>query len=288
MSATFRLAPTPSGYLHLGNGVNFVLTAALAQSRGARLLLRIDDLDQARVRPGYVRDIDETIRWLLPDLATGLLAEPIYQSRRVRRYAAVLEGLRQNDLVFACSCSRKQLAAAQKRGGRENVDINVYPGTCAGAKLELDAPNTVWRMRDSGTVVRQRNGRVSYQLASLTDDVDHDVTHLVRGEDLRTSTAMQSVLAKALRPERLPTVPGDWPTFGAFLDVRAWHHPLLLDDDGRKLSKSDGAQSLRAMRAAGAAPAVVLAKAAQLLGAPPVESFDELTSLISAGVPTSW
>ena len=291
MPATFRLAPTPSGYLHLGNGVNFLLTAALAQSLQAQLFLRVDDSDEARVRPAYLRDIDETLRWLLPAQAHGLLAGAVYQSRRRARYAVVLEGLRQNALVFACACSRKQLAAARHAGGqedRQDLDVNAYRGTCAMAGLDLDAPNVVWRMRDSGIVVRQRDGQASYQLASLTDDVDYGVTHLVRGEDLRASTEMQRVLAQALASECLRKVPPDWPTFGGFSDVRAWHHPLVLDGDGRKLSKSEGAQSLRALRATGYSSAVVLAKAAGLLGAPPAEQFDELRSLIERGVPTSW
>ena len=257
MPPRFRIAPTPSGYLHLGNGVNFVLTAALARVHAAELLLRIDDLDAARVREAYREDVAATLAWLLPGVP---LAMTVRQSERRARYDAVLGGLRQNGLLFACSCTRRQLAAVREAAG---VDINDYPGTCRDRGISLDADGVAWRMRESGVVVRQKDGAPSYQLASLTDDVDLGITHLVRGEDLRDSTSIQRVLAQAF----IGVVDGtDWPDFGRFGGVRAYHHPLLTDAAGAKLSKSDGADSLRSVRERGAGPSVVFAAAGGLLG----------------------
>ena len=275
MAGHFRLAPTPSGYLHLGNGVNFAITAALAQAHDARLSLRIDDLDAARTREAYLADIRETIKWLLPaDLAGRILSDGVRQSTRLAAYREVLEGLRQNALVFACSCSRRQLAAARRAGG---VDVNDYPGTCRDRRIPLDAPDVAWRMRGSGAVVRQKDRQPSYQLASLTDDVTSGVTHLVRGADLRDSTAIQRVLAEALTPPLPVRTPADWPDFGRFAGVHTYHHPLLTDAAGAKLSKSDGADSLRALRADGASPLVVFAKAAEVMGVTGVTDLPTFT-----------
>ena len=281
----FRIAPTPSGYLHLGNGVNFALTAALAQTQEAHLALRVDDLDAARTREAYRADIRETIAWLFPpSLAKPLLATGVSQSSRLDRYAVVLEGLRQNRLVFACSCSRRELAAAREASG---ADVNDYPGTCAERGLDLDAPDVAWRMRGSGVVVRQKDARPSYQLASLTDDVDAGTTHLVRGEDLRGSTAIQRVLAQALTAPLPVATPQGWPDFARFGDVRSYHHDLLLGDGGEKLSKSAGAQSLRALRASTAGPSAVFAKAAQLLGHSGVTDLPGLTYVLGQR-PVTW
>ncbi len=273
-----RLAPTPSGYLHLGNGVNFVLTAACAAAIDADLFLRIDDVDRLRTRDAYLTDIGETLHWLLPRQANSLLDGMVCQSSRVSRYAEVLAGLRQNDLVFACACTRKQLAATRAAAP---TNVNDYSGTCEALARDLDTVGTVWRMRESGIVVRQKEGQASYQLASLTDDVDLGVTHLVRGEDLRASTQMQRVLAKAISTHSEPA-------FAAFLDVGAWHHPLVCGGDSRKLSKSAGADSLAALRHAGVHASEVLAQAAMLIGGAPVTQFDELAALVIERLPTSW
>ena len=271
--ARFRIAPTPSGYLHLGNGVNFALTAALAHAHDAELGLRIDDLDAARVREAYRADVGATLRWLFPGGLVGrLLRAPTRQSDRRDRYAYVLAGLRQNGLVFGCDCTRRELAAARAGGGG---DVNVYPGTCAGRALDLDADGVAWRMRASGVVVRQKDRGASYQLASLTDDVDLGVTHLVRGGDLRDSTALQRVLAQALTGV---SGGGDWPDFGRFGRVRAWHHPLLTDAGGRKLSKSAGDSSLAAVRARGGSAAGVFGAAGRLLGVAGLTDFAGLAA----------
>ena len=270
-----RLAPTPSGLLHLGNGVNFVLNAAWALQLGGQLTLRIDDLDSARVRGEYLNDIDDTVRWLFPDVADGLIAGALVQSRRAGRYAGVLDALRQNRLVYACACSRKQIRAAQEAAGTGAGDVNAYPGTCRERELPLDAEHVTWRMREDDTIVRLRNSKPSYQLASVIDDVDSDITHVYRGQDLASSTRMQQVLAKALAEVD--------ESFAAFAKTHFKHHPLLTDRDGSKLSKRDGAESLRALRQNRVDRTVVVREAGKLLGRPDVRSLEELGEVIGYG-----
>ena len=266
-----RIAPTPSGLLHLGNGVNFVLTAAAARQLGGSLALRVDDLDARRTRPAYLADIGDTLRWLLPVVADDLLAGAGYQSQRRERYEEVLGDLRSADLVYGCRCTRRELAAARAAGSPSGQDVNDYPGTCRSRGLGLDASGTAWRTRDGDIVVRQRDGSPSYQLASLVDDVDAGITHLVRGADLADSTRMQAVLAQALAPLR--------PAFGAFAKTRCLHHGLVRDATGAKLSKSAGATSLRAMRARGVGAGAVLAEAGKLLGVADVPSLSALAAV---------
>jgi len=267
MTPRFRLAPTPSGLLHIGNGVNFALTAAWAHALQGELSLRIDDLDSARVRGEFYNDIEDTIRWLDLDPHAEIFAKASYQANRLRRYDAVLSILRENDLVYACTCSRKKIRAQQEA---EGGDINVYPGTCRAAEIPLDTPNVNWRLKleeggvevswleglgsgsteqqtlHSDFVIRQRNGRPSYQLASVVDDIDMGITHIVRGTDLWDSTVMQLVLAKALPQEAFPEL--SHAGYKAFAKTRFWHHSLVVDLQGRKLSKSDGDAALRYMR----------------------------------------
>ena len=267
MAPRFRLAPTPSGLLHIGNGVNFALTAAWAYALQGELLLRIDDLDGARVRGEFYNDIEDTLRWMDLDSMGQVFAKASYQANRLGRYEEVLDSLRQNDLVYACTCSRKEVRAQQEAAGG---DINAYSGTCRDSEISLDAPNVNWRLKlDEGGVevtwleglgqgkpekktfasdfvIRQRNGRPSYQLASVVDDIDMGITHIVRGKDLWDSTIMQLVLAKALPDEAFPQLVHS--PFEAFAKTRFWHHPLVADLQGRKLSKSDGDSALRYMR----------------------------------------
>ena len=267
MASRFRLAPTPSGLLHIGNGVNFALTAAWAYALKGELRLRIDDLDGARVRGEYYNDIADTLRWMELDPSGEVFAKASYQAHRLSRYEEVLNSLRQNNLVYACTCSRKQVRALQQKAG---ADINAYPGTCREAGFSLDAPNVNWRLKldeggvevsfleglgvgttaartfTSDFVIRQRNGKPSYQLSSLVDDLDMEITHIVRGQDLWPSTLMQLVLAKAMPKAAFPNL--DKSPYDAFAKTRFWHHSLVKDLQGRKLSKSDGDSSLRYMR----------------------------------------
>ena len=232
-----RMAPTPSGFLHRGNLLNFYLNWHAARSKGARLLLRIDDLDADRKRPEYVAGIFETLHhagfdWDIGP-GTGMTDtarcvadfEACWsQHHRIDLYNELLARLRDTGLLFACRKSRKDIAAA---GG-------VYPPDFREQGLSLDNPDVAWRIRTAGLdptmqdfVVRRRDGIPAYQVASVADDLHFGVTHIIRGEDLEPSTRAQIWLAGLLGET-------------AFGEIRFLHHPLLRNERGEKLSKSAG------------------------------------------------
>lgn len=233
----FRLAPTPSGFLHIGNALNFYLNWKAARSRpSGKILLRIDDLDAERKRPEFVEDIFRTLDWLKIDWDEGPTGPDDFeknwsQRHRIGLFEKILADLRAADLLFACGKSRRELAVFGEN----------YPEMFRNQGLSPDAPNVSWRVKTPENlpirdfVVRRRDGIPAYQIASLADDVFFKISQIIRGEDLRGSTESQVFLA-----EKLGLTP--------FLETKIWHHPLILDDSGTKLSKSAGANSLRSMR----------------------------------------
>lgn len=267
-----RIAPTPSGFLHLGNGASFVMAWRLAREAGGHVLLRIDDLDAERARSAYTEDIFDMLHWLGLDWDEGpddaaALESRWTQHQRMPEYRATLDKLRLAGRLYACDCTRRSV---QERNGHGS-----YDGHCRERGLPLDGPGVAWRLRlpsDENVhwatwpagrahkaaldmpdpVVRQRNGRPSYQIASLTDDVAFGVDLIVRGADLLPSTAMQVHMAEVLG-------------LGSFRRARFLHHPLVLDLAGHKLSKSEGAFCLHQARARGDDPQVVHSLAAELL-----------------------
>lgn len=224
-----RVAPTPSGYLHKGNVVNFALVDAVARSQGCDIALRIDDLDTPRVRPEFVEDIFRVLEWLAIEWQVGPRSaadlDSWSQTNRMHRYARARDALvAQTEQFYGCGCYRQ----------------NRMPCRCACAEraFRLETNKTSLRMRwRSGPdpVVWRRDGLPAFHLASVVDDHLLGVTHVVRGEDLRESTEFQRELSRFL--------PGNH-----FAEVRVVHHPLVLDRQGCKLSKSAGA---------GAAPMVL-------------------------------
>lgn len=277
-SCRLRFAPTPSGYLHAGNALNFILNWLVARLNGGQILLRIDDLDADRKRPEYLSDIFESLHWLGLDWdeGPGLLStmdastefELLWsQHHRVLIYFHYLEQLRAKNLLFACRKSRAELSGFP--GG--------YPSEFRHQNLSLDDPDVAWRifsdtigMKDF--VVRRRDGIPAYQIASLADDLHFGITHIVRGADLEASTAAQLFLAARLQEE-------------AFLKIPFLHHPLLLDSTGEKLSKSAGAHSLKVMREGGGLPAAIFKTVANMLDLAPAETATDLLS--SASIPFS-
>lgn len=257
---TSRIAPTPSGYLHLGNAYNFLLTEKLVRDGGGRLRLRIDDGDAGRMRPEYVDDIFESLRWLGIEWEEGPRnreeQETLYsQTLQGSRYRALLERLAGRGWLYACTCSRKEIAAAAGPDGQ-------YAGSCSEKELPLDTPGAALRLRtppdavvgwEDGMkgsislrpwdcmrdfVVWRRDGAAAYQLATVADDLAYRITTIVRGEDLLPSTAAQLWLASCAEEPQFET-------------IRLLHHPLLQDESGKKLSKSAGSTSLEALREAG-------------------------------------
>lgn len=268
-----RIAPTPSGYLHLGNALSFAITWALARQQQGIVALRIDDLDNARFRPEYLQDIFDTIDFMGIDYDEGPRSPQDFQDNysqllRLATYRTLLDKLVQHGMVYACPCSRTQIAALSPQG--------LYPLTCRDGDLPLDAPNAAWRIRiPEGTaitfhdqllgncsvalalempdfVVRRKDGVPAYQIASLADDLAMGVNLIVRGEDLMLSTAAQLFLAQHTGAT-------------AFNEAAFVHHPLI-SSDGNKLSKSHDALSLTEMRKAGLTPQGLWQQLARLLG----------------------
>lgn len=268
-----RYAPTPSGYLHIGNALNFRLNWLVARRNGGKILLRIDDMDAERKRPEYVADIFESLEWLgldwdegpgciselrserggHPERSSGIQVADFEknwsQHRRLPLYVKVLEKLRDTGLLYACRKSRRDLAPF---GG-------AYPPEFRQQNLSLDEPDVAWRIITPPDfllpdfVVRRRDGLPAYQVASLADDLHFGITHIVRGADLEASTAAQRFLAECLGEQD-------------FLNIQFLHHPLLTDASGEKLSKSAGAASLRAMRQGGVEAEEVWQQVAGMLG----------------------
>ena len=269
-----RIAPTPSGYLHLGNVLSFAITAALAKQSGARILLRIDDLDRERVRQEYVEDIFDTLVYLDIPWDEGPkdyreYKETYSQMHRMGLYQSGLQQLRDQGFVFACDCSRMAMY--------RNHPAGIYTGTCAHRGLPLDAKGYNWRI-DTSTrklpqgmhyfVVRKKDGFPAYQLASLVDDMHFGVDLIVRGEDLWDSTLAQMHLAERLG-------------YPSFLDATFRHHVLLKTDADEKLAKSAGATSVHYLRKQGQTKADIYRMVGQLAGSPnPISCWEELTPLV--------
>ena len=273
-----RLAPTPSGFLHLGNAVNFTLTWLLVRRAGGQLHLRIDDLDRARFRPAYLENIFRTLQWLGLDYDHGPTGPDDFERHYSQRhfldqYEAALQATlaAHPGLFYTCRCSRTELVRQALPDGR-------YPGTCRPVALPADAPDTAWRAHVPETtsitfpdlwqgsvtvplgqvlgdfVVRKKDGAAVYQVASVLDDVRLGVTFVVRGLDLLPSTAAQLWLGQYL-PQAQP-----------FSQTQFLHHGLLLDKQGHKLSKSTQAGHQRGIVEEASGPQVVYAAVARLLG----------------------
>jgi glutamyl/glutaminyl-tRNA synthetase len=261
-----RLAPSPTGQLHLGHARTFWLAAARARTFGGELRLRNDDLDRARCRPEYVAAMQEDLHWL------GLewIGPMVTQSARIERYRAALIQLHAAGLVFPCTHSRRDVlaaAGAPHEGPDAPDDEPLYPRefrppadavfAAPGARIDVNwrfrvpdgeeltfddvrlGPQRAVAGRDFGDfLVWRRDDLPSYQLATVVDDAELGITEVVRGADLVRSTFRQLLLFRALQH-----------TAPAFL-----HAPLLADASGKRLAKRHDALSLRALREQGVAP----------------------------------
>jgi glutamyl/glutaminyl-tRNA synthetase len=236
-----RLAPTPSGYLHLGNAVNFQLVSWLAEQEGAEVVLRIDDVDATRHRPEYVDDIFDVLEWMGISWDRGPRSREEFDAhfslgRRTAHYRAALDRAQAGGLeAYACSCSRSAQRGVPTGGcaarcrdsqltfepGATSLRVHVPRGTVVsveGRPVHVD--------REIGDfVVWRRDDMPAYHLASVVEDQENGITHVVRGHDLRPSTAAQLFLARPLEAT-------------AFASAVFLHHPLVADEQGRKLSKS--------------------------------------------------
>ena len=262
-----RLAPSPTGYLHLGHARTFWAAQERARANGGELILRNEDLDSTRYQMDFVEAMLEDLRWFGfewsegPDIG-GPFA-PYNQSGRMEFYRATLEKLRAGNFIYPCTCSRKDIQAATRAPHANDDDEPIYPGTCRlNRKSEIVNRKFSWRFRvpdgetisftdknlgeqkfvagkDFGDfVVWRGDGVPAYQLACVTDDAAMQITEVVRGADLLVSSARQILLYRALD---LPV-----PDF--------FHCALMLDETGVRLAKRHDALSLRKLHAAGRSP----------------------------------
>ena len=269
-----RIAPTPTGHLHLGHAQTFWIAAQRAKLCRGTLVYRTEDLDPQRCKPEFAQAAEEDLSWLGIDWDEGPNSGGAYgpynQSQRIGRYRELLEQLNSQHLIYPCRCSRKDVRESSL-APHETGDEPIYSGTCrpplgqAASFKPSPGERVNWRFRlpenttvrfndggfgkqlfqtnvDFGDFILWRHDDVpSYQLAVVADDHDMKITEIVRGADLLKCTARQILLYRAL----------GWqvPDF--------YHCPLVTDDDGQRLAKRNDALSLRAMRESGLSPEAI-------------------------------
>lgn len=272
----FRFAPSPNGYLHLGHAASALINQRMACECNGRYLLRIEDIDVGRTREEYIAAIYEDLDWI----GVGFEKPVLRQSENFEVYEDFAGRLAAMGLLYPCFASRAEIASAVETldGGRVDPDgAPVYPGLHRGLSasevasrkqagqpfaMRIDMEKAlvvvrerlngdlVWREMDDaggetaisadpmqwGDVILQRKEvPTSYHLSVVVDDANQGVSHIVRGEDLRQATSIHRLLQVLL----------DLP------EPKYFHHGLVRDPDGKKLSKSDSATSLRSLREAG-------------------------------------
>jgi glutamyl-Q tRNA(Asp) synthetase len=265
ISATLtRFAPAPTGYLHLGHVLNAHYVWDFARRSDAKVLLRIEDHDRQRCKPEYETAILDDLDWL--GFVPGIFPTDAFragrcdgrQSNRHHIYEAAARTLAASGLLYGCSCSRREIAAAGSDDPASNTDELRYSGTCRNSGVVLE-DNVVWRLRinpgsetfddlilgrqeqdpsiQCGDVaIRDRKGNWTYQFVAAVDDFKQGVDLVVRGRDLLASTGRQIRIARLL---------------GRDTPARFAHHELIMKSTGHKLSKSDGDTGVRDLRAAG-------------------------------------
>jgi glutamyl/glutaminyl-tRNA synthetase len=265
-----RLAPSPTGFLHLGHAKTFWVAQQRAHKNGGELILRNDDLDSTRYKMEFVDAMLEDLRWFGfewsegPDIG-GKFA-PYNQSGRMEFYRAALKKLRAGNFIYPCTCSRKDIQAATRAPHANDDDEPIYPGTCrSNRKSEIANQKFSWRFRvpdgeiisfrdenlgeqnfvagkDFGDFVVWRGDDVpSYQLACVVDDAAMEISEVVRGADLLVSTARQILLYRAL----------------GFAPPNFFHCELMLDENSQRLTKRNDALSLRKLREQGISPEIL-------------------------------
>ncbi len=255
-----RLAPSPTGALHLGNARTFLVNWALARRQGWEIILRIEDLDTPRVKPGVNELTVDLLRWLGMDWDVG----PIVQSHELEPYRSAMQSLAQNGLAYPCTMSRSQIEAAASAASapQEGAHETPFPASLRPALIgarAFDQPELNWRFvvpdravgftdqfagpqvhhpaRTVGDfLVWTMRGQPSYQLAVVVDDARQGVTHIVRGDDLLDSAARQILLYEALGL-------GEPPSY--------CHLPLVRGTDGKRLAKRHGDTRLDTYRSKG-------------------------------------
>lgn len=296
-----RLAPSPTGALHLGNARTFLVNWAMARRLGWRIVMRIEDLDGPRVKPGAIEGVIDTLHWLGIDWDEG----PTVQSHDLAPYTDAMRQLAQRAMVYPCELTRTQIEAAAS--APHDVPDGAQPGHESRFPAELrptlaarafDHPETNWRFATPPDTVEFVDGfagpqrrtpaesigdfvlwtkraQPAYQLAVVVDDHRQGVTHIVRGDDLLDSAARQLLLYRALRLSPEPTY---------------FHFPLVIGPDGRRLAKRHGDTRIDHFRAQGTRPERVIALIARWCGIAGAEGMtaEELAARLDpASIPRS-
>lgn len=293
-----RLAPSPTGVLHVGNARSFLLAWLDLRTQQGKVLLRIEDLDGPRIQSGAAASILEDLEWLGLDWDSG----PVTQRDRLGEYREALAVLHRAGLVYPCVCTRRDVeaAASAPHAGDEGP---IYPGTCRGRYPDAAAAHAAtgkpvaWRFavaKDctvqfedgiAGTqcfrvdqslgdfVVWKKDDEPAYQLAVVVDDARASIQQVMRGDDLLPSAARQTLLYAALAKP-----------------APVWLHlPLVVGTDGRRLAKRHGDTSLRSLRASGVEASQVLAWCARVSGialqGPALRAHDLLAGYQRANIP---
>ena len=260
-----RFAPSPSGFLHLGNARTAILNAVFAHHHKGQMLLRFDDTDALRSRQSYKDQIREDLQWL------GVVWDKEYmQSERAELYQAQAQSLKDKGLLYPCYESERELKFSrqmQKKGVKTKGDAPIYNRQALQltdkqkSDFERDGRRPYWRFKLShqtceindivkgkitiqtsslsDPVIIRADGGFLYMLPSVVDDLDMKISHIIRGDDHVTNSAIHIELARALGAKKLP--------FFA-------HHPLMLGEDGAPLSKREGSFSLKDFRKTGFEP----------------------------------
>lgn len=282
---TGRLAPSPTGGLHVGHARTFLVAWLAARSAGGRILLRIEDIDTSRARPGATEAAVADLCWLGLDWDAG----PVHQSERLDLYRDTLDYLKRQDLIYPCTCTRAEVARAASAPHAED-EGPTYPGTCSGRSAgdadDLGDRPFAWRFRvppgpvawddlfrgrqavdpsrlGGDFLVARSPFAPSYQLAVVADDLAMGVDQVIRGDDLIPSTPRQILLSRALG--------GAPPAYG--------HAPLVVGPDGRRLAKRDGSIKLATLRESGVDPRRLVGWAARSCG---------WTDRVEPSAPADW
>lgn len=260
MPGIIRFAPSPTGFLHEGHLLSALYVWAAAKKWDLKIHLRIEDHDQGRARKEYIDGIREDLAWL----GFKYDSESI-QSSHFDLFQKVLDKLTAKGFVYPCTCSRKQLQSENPISETGEV---IYQGKCRTQTAPCSEPHSLrivipdkvinWHDERLGDFsenpkkqcgdfpIRDRDGFWTYQFAVCVDDLTEGITHIVRGEDIRNSTARQIALSQLISD----TCQGDLP-IPAYTRPLYLHHPLIVDSSGKKLSKREHAYSLRQDKDAG-------------------------------------
>lgn len=267
-----RFAPSPSGHLHLGHLVNILYTWGFAHRHQGKVVLRIEDHDLERSQPEYIRSIISDLEWFQLPYETS---PP--QSQRYLQYQTALEALNQQRLIYPCHCSRALIKKYQNPTSQELH----YRGDCANNMVTKESLSPSSETKDNLRIrvsdadiqfrdllqgqqiqnpkfqcgdfsLRDRRGNFSYQYAVAHDDLVDQIDIVIRGMDIFPSTGRQIFLRSQLDSQAKP--------------IHYLHHPLIIAEDGKKLSKRDFSKSLSEWRSEGVSPQALMSRALQGIG----------------------